>query len=534
MGQEESTLDQSETDVTPQPGSEQNPSFSTSQTSKSAESRVGDILFGKYRVRELIQDDEVSSTFRGRDLATNEKVLIETIKKPEWWPIEKKTFTELSLNHPNILNLIAVNYSDEGQPFFFSEYPDFVRLNDLVENSGFIEQEAEVFDTLSQICQALSFAHERGIAHGYIHPRNVFLIDEEGAVKVKLGNFGLARPRRSDTSKNEIGISEKSGVQQDQSAARVEDDIVQLSVLAFFLLSGQAPHKDASLDQIYESFAAIKLNFHSLADHRPDLRGWDELAQLFEDAMEADEAWRIKTVKEFEDGLSDWLQAVNSSSRQSQLAEKVAATEEEKPTVLKKKKKTTNNMRTTVKQMVNLKANQANQEETAVMRLADIAAVRGGPRRSPLVSALQLLALVGAVLGTISIVTYAFVFKPDETEEAWRVTSRWVASLFSRKAKESADAVDDGLMTPDSVLKNPSVKKGTARKNAGTSDVPGHVASASNDPAAKAPNKLPPFNHTVLRDFYNPKFVPDGTRKDDSKRRRFRIEYREFNRDWLK
>lgn len=471
-----------------------------------AGNRIGDVVFGKFKITDLVQENEYASIFAAHDLSSDSYVLIETINTEI--PSGLSNFASLAkevleLKHENILRLI--DYQEvHSRPYFVWEFVDFVRLEDLIDGGGFIEQEAEIFDTISQVCRGLQFAHDRGIAHGYLHPRNICLADVNGDICVKIANFGFSHLQQQLRSFEAAGVI---------MHPKPESDIYQLAVLSYYTVTGETPDPNKTVDEILNPRTLGNVSFDALPDHRSDMRGFEEFTQLLDDTVDPDEEWRLKTAKEFEDGLIDWMESVKGSeATRSQVVE--VLTEEPKTfePLVKKKKKITNNMRTTVRAMVNLKSKQSVQEETAVMKLTNIAAAKG-PRQSPMASAVRLGAALVAVLIIVGLALYAAFVKPEETKQLFVASSEGVASLVApAKPKEEI------LIEPVSVPALPS-------KSGAQQAVQATIAQLPQVPATK----LPKFDPNALRDLYREDFVSSNNQA----RRAFRIEYREFRKDWI-
>jgi len=92
------------------------------------------------------------------------------------------------LNHPNIVQAFDVGKSGEYH-FFVMEFVDGRTVyDDIVKHKRYGEGEA--IDILMQIAEALLHAHERGLIHRDVKPKNI-MINREGVAK--LADMGLAR-----------------------------------------------------------------------------------------------------------------------------------------------------------------------------------------------------------------------------------------------------------------------------------------------------------------------------------------------------
>ena len=118
-----------------------------------------------------------------------------------------------ALNHPNIVTIHDFGQSG-GFYFLLMEFVDGVNLRQLLRAKKFTPEEALAI--VPPLCDALQFAHERGIIHRDIKPENL-LLDKTGRVKV--ADFGIAKmmdsergcPSRSgNESKDAAEISESS------------------------------------------------------------------------------------------------------------------------------------------------------------------------------------------------------------------------------------------------------------------------------------------------------------------------------------
>lgn len=93
-----------------------------------------------------------------------------------------------SLDHSHICRLLDAGVHSNGRPYFIMEYIDGQSIDKWCAHQNLsIEQRLELF---IQVCEAVSYAHQRLIVHRDIKPSNI-LVDKKGTVK--LLDFGIAK-----------------------------------------------------------------------------------------------------------------------------------------------------------------------------------------------------------------------------------------------------------------------------------------------------------------------------------------------------
>ena len=166
------------------------------------------------------------------------------------------------LTHPHIVTLYEFGQVD-GLFYFLMEYVDGVSLRQLLQFGRISPREALAI--VPQVCEALQYAHDRGIVHRDIKPENI-LLNREGQVKIT--DFGVARivqgrdvsPRRPGedertagpavpTSLTEAGrvVGTPQYMAPEQVARPLEvdhrADIYSLGVVLYQMLTGELPGK---------------------------------------------------------------------------------------------------------------------------------------------------------------------------------------------------------------------------------------------------------------------------------------------------
>jgi len=148
------------------------------------------------------------------------------------------------LNHPNIVSVY-----DFGQTgtlsYFVMEYVDGVNLRQLLRAGPIAPR--DVLQIMSQICDALQYAHDEGIVHRDIKPENI-LRDKRG--RVKIADFGIAKLLARKTTDytltgpwHVIGTFNYMAPEQIENPQKLDHraDIYSLGVMFYEMLTGGLP-----------------------------------------------------------------------------------------------------------------------------------------------------------------------------------------------------------------------------------------------------------------------------------------------------
>lgn len=147
------------------------------------------------------------------------------------------------LNHNNIVQAIDVGEAG-GYHYFVMEYVEGKTLyDDLAAGKVFSEQEA--LDIVIQVAKALKHAHDNGLIHRDVKPKNI-MINKEGVVK--LADMGLARETSDiETVQSEAGRAYGTPyyISPEQIRGEIDidgrADIYSLGATFYHMVTGRVP-----------------------------------------------------------------------------------------------------------------------------------------------------------------------------------------------------------------------------------------------------------------------------------------------------
>ena len=162
-----------------------------------------------------------------------------------------------SLEHPNIVPVYDIGYDEDNQPFFTMKLIQGQSLNELIKEKK--SSRTEMLDAFVKICDAVAYAHSRGVIHRDLKPDNI-QISSFGEVLVC--DWGLARRDEKDFNISDNGESPSAPVTYDGTVqgtpgfmapeqARGENemigqhsDIYSLGSILYFILTGKPPYNE--------------------------------------------------------------------------------------------------------------------------------------------------------------------------------------------------------------------------------------------------------------------------------------------------
>ncbi|QDG50249.1 hypothetical protein FIV42_05740 [Persicimonas caeni] len=227
----------------------------------------------------------------------------------------REGWTTGMLEHPNIVPIYTLGRDDQGSPLIVMKRIEGVSWAELLRDPSKAPRNFDSDDPLdwhieilNQVCNAVHFAHSKGIIHRDIKPENVMI----GAFgEVYLLDWGIAVSFGEETDARLPHASEVSGpagtphyMAPEMAAGEVgtlgaATDVYLLGATLYEILTGEPPHRGESLYAIM-----IQAYRGEPADFPDDVP--DGLAQICRRAMAREPEDRFASAEAFRVALADY------------------------------------------------------------------------------------------------------------------------------------------------------------------------------------------------------------------------------------
>ncbi len=189
-----------------------------------------------------------------------------------------------SLDHPNIVKIHNVSCS-EGRyflvmdPIVDSSF-EVVSLDRYLASKGASLSEKECIQILRDVAAALDFAHDKGVIHGSLNPKNILIHSIGSQVRAVLSDFGILRLMGEGVGFLRLCSALSSAMfpfSHDLSEKALE--FRRHFVRSFAFLSPEQKMKEGAIDEKVDSYAFGVLSYYVLTRKIPE-GCFDSLSRL--------------------------------------------------------------------------------------------------------------------------------------------------------------------------------------------------------------------------------------------------------------
>ncbi len=210
-------------------------------TSRRVELAMGTWFDERFLIGHRIGQGGMGTVYLAEDRVLNKRVAVKTFDKDVVTQFREQVVAETALaqrvTHINVCRIHDIKLGHEPA-YLTMEYIDGEDLDQTLLRIGrFVPERA--LQVACEICQGLSAAHEQGVIHRDIKPRNIML-DSSGIVRIT--DFGLARISYGIEPSSIAGTLNYMAPEQQQGHGTSElSDIYALGLVLHEIYTGQLP-----------------------------------------------------------------------------------------------------------------------------------------------------------------------------------------------------------------------------------------------------------------------------------------------------
>jgi serine/threonine-protein kinase len=229
---------------------------STDEQQESLRRRLQNGIGDAFELLDLLGKGGMGVVFRAREKSLEREVALKVlafdplISPDAFARFEREAKLAARLDHPHIVPIFAVGQG-QGVAFYTMRIVRGGSLEDLLGREKRLES-ARAIRYLREIAAALDHAHAHGVVHRDIKPANIMLGDND---HVFVADFGIARAVTGQagalTSTGVVGSPAYMAPEQWQGQGiDGRADQYALGILAYELLTGKRPYRDATMHEL--------------------------------------------------------------------------------------------------------------------------------------------------------------------------------------------------------------------------------------------------------------------------------------------
>ena len=273
---------------------------------------VGSLVLDRFLIERRIGSGGFGTVYEAWDGRLERSVAVKAIDSVDsagCGRVLREAQAAARLNHPGIVTLYEMGEED-GSALLVTELVDGETLDR--RNGGGDLSDREIGEIGADLCEALDHAHSRSVVHRDIKPQNVLVAENEGGVRAKLMDFGVARitDGAALTAPGDV-VGTLAYMAPEQAEGRPdvgpEADVYSLALMLYECWAGENPHRRATPAA---TARAIGGRIRPLRRVRPDLPR--ELAETV-DACLQPRPGRRPSLEELGEAIEDSLERLSDA-----------------------------------------------------------------------------------------------------------------------------------------------------------------------------------------------------------------------------